>query len=89
MLSDMSYFASEKGLSELTSSTDHERFYNKWEKIISSGMQEDHRQLNPMATRILPKEDAGLKSVDRLMKGLSDLVRLPKQSEEVMNFRTV
>jgi len=40
MLSDMSYFASEKGLSELTSSTDHERFYNKWEKIISSGMQD-------------------------------------------------
>jgi hypothetical protein len=38
MISDMSYFTSEKGLSELTSASDHERFYNKWEKVISSGM---------------------------------------------------
>ena len=78
MLSDISYFASEKGLSQLTSETDNERFFDKWEKIISSGMQEDHRNLNPMAVWILPKEDAGLQSVDRLMKGLSDLVCLPK-----------
>lgn len=54
MFSDMSYFASEKGLSELTSASDHERFYNKWEKVISSGMVEDHRFLNPMAVKILP-----------------------------------
>ena len=66
MLSDISYFATEKGRSELTTSTDHERFHNKWEGVIGSGYHNDHSNLNPMAVWMLPKHDTGLSAVNRL-----------------------
>jgi hypothetical protein len=31
MLSDLSYFGSDKGRSDLTTSTENEHFYSKWE----------------------------------------------------------
>ena len=34
LVSDFSYFQSEQALSELTGSTEQERFHKKWEKII-------------------------------------------------------
>ena len=66
MLSDLSYFGTEKARSDLTTSTEHEQFYSKWEKVISSGMQPDYRCLDPMARWLLPKDDPSLKAVGRL-----------------------
>jgi len=64
MVSDMSRFASDKGFSEITGSTEQEVFHRKWEKIINSGMEkEDLLFLNPMASKMLPREDLGVKTV--------------------------
>ena len=60
LASDISYFQSEKVLSELTGSTEQERFHKKWDKIIQSGMTTDLTYLNPMAHKLLPKDDLGL-----------------------------
>ena len=61
MLSDLSHLTSDKGVSELTGTTEQEIFHKKWEKIINSGMEkEDLTFLNPMASRMLPQENIGL-----------------------------
>ena len=82
MVSDLSHFASDKGVSELTGVTEQELFHRRWEKIINSGMEsEDLTFLNPMASRMLPQSDAGLQTVKRLQKELGELnLRLPKRS---------
>ena len=68
MLSDMSYLMSDRGISEITGSTQHEYFHRKWDKIIQSGMgHDDLTFLNPMASRMLPpRDDLGLQTVNRL-----------------------
>ena len=67
-------------LSGITGSTEQERFYNKWEKIIASGLREDFSQLNPMAVWMLPKDDLGLKTVARLKRELGDIqTKLPQR----------
>ena len=38
MVSDLTYFYSDKAYSELTGETDQERFHKRWDKIIQSGM---------------------------------------------------
>jgi len=70
ILDDMSYFESNKTVSDITGTTDHEQFYAKWEKIIKSGMEEDLTRLDPMAFKILPKDDIGLLTVARLRREL-------------------
>ena len=62
---------------------------NKWEKVISSGMREDYRALNPMAVWMLPKDEPGLRAVERLKSGIVDLSRLPKTSSDINNFRAM
>ena len=81
MISDMSRFASDKGVSEITGSTEQEIFHRKWEKIINSGMEkEDFTFLNPMASKMLPREDLGMKTVLRLQKEIGELaMRLPRR----------
>ena len=72
MLDDMSYFESQKTVSDITGTTEHEVFYSKWEKIIKSGMEEDFTRLDPMAYKILPKDDIGLLTVARLRRELGN-----------------
>ena len=52
---------------------EQEKFHKKWDKIIQSGMQQDITFLNPMAHKMLPKDDIGLLTVKRLKKELSEL----------------
>ena len=82
MVSDLSKFNSDQGVSELTGSTEQELFHRKWEKVINSGMEkEDLTFLNPMASRMLKRDDAGIQTVNRLQKELGELnARLPKRS---------
>ena len=82
MMSDLSQLNSDKGISELTGTTEQEVFYRKWEKIINSGMEkEDLTFLNPMASRMLPRDDPGILAVNRLQKELGELnSRLPKRT---------
>ena len=81
MISDMSHFVSEKGVSEITGATEQEMFHRRWEKIINSGMEkEDLTFLNPMASKMLPKHDSGVSNILRLQKELGELSqRLPKR----------
>ena len=51
-------------------------------------MQDDNSYLNPMAVWLLPKEDCGLKAVDRLKKGLNELASMPK-SGDIEQFKTM
>ena len=61
MVSDLSKFQTDRGVSELTGATEQEIFHRRWERIISSGMEKDDLTfLNPMASWMLRKEDAGL-----------------------------
>jgi len=69
---------SSSGQTNMTTKTDYEKFYSKWEKIIKSGMEEDFTQLNGMASWMLPKEDTGIKTVNRLQRELHNLTKLPK-----------
>ena len=73
LASDLSYFYSEKACTELTGETEQERFHKKWDKIIQSGMTTDLTHLNPMAHKMLPKDDLGLLTVKRLKKELGEL----------------
>ena len=64
MISDMSHFVSDKGVSEITGSTEQEMFHRRWEKIINSGMEkEDLTFLNPMASKMLPRNEVGVRTV--------------------------
>ena len=54
LMSDLTNFMSEHGISEATGSTEQERFHKKWDGIISSGMTTDLNWLNPMAHKMLP-----------------------------------
>ena len=82
MVSELSRITSDKGISELTGATEQEMFHRRWEKIINSGMEkEDLTFLNPMASKMLPREDAGIQTVKRLQKELGELAnRLPKRT---------
>ena len=61
MVSELSRITSNQGISELTGATEQEMFHRRWEKIINSGMEkEDLTFLNPMASKMLPREDAGI-----------------------------
>ena len=61
MVSDLSRFNSDKGVSELTGATEQELFHRRWEKIINSGMEkEDLTFLNPMASKMLKREEPGI-----------------------------
>jgi len=56
-------------------------FYNKWEKIIKSGMEEDLTRLNPMAHWMMAKDDIGLLTVQRLKRELGSISnQLPQPS---------
>lgn len=81
MVSDLSRFNSDKGISELTGVTEQEVFHRKWEKIINSGMErEDLTFLNPMASKMLKRDDPGILAVNRLQRELGELnARLPKR----------
>jgi predicted short-subunit dehydrogenase-like oxidoreductase (DUF2520 family) len=48
-------------------------FYNKWEKIIKSGIEEDLTRLNPMAHWMMAKDDIGLLTVQRLKRELGSI----------------
>ena len=72
LASDISYFQTD-AFSELTGESEQEKFHKKWDKIIQSGMQQDITFLNPMAHKMLPKDDIGLLTVKRLKKELSEL----------------
>ena len=64
MISDMSHFVSDKGVSEITGSTEQGMFHRRWEKIINSGMEkEDLTFLNPMASKMLPRNEVGVRTV--------------------------
>ena len=84
MVSELSRITSDKGISEITGATEQEMFHRRWEKIINSGMEkEDLTFLNPMASKMLPREDAGIQTVKRLQKELGDLAtRLPKRTNQ-------
>ena len=60
-------------MSDITGSTENERFYETWIKIIKSGMEEDLTRLNPMAHWMMPKDDIGLLTVARLKRELGNL----------------
>lgn len=61
MVSDLSKYNSDRGVSELTGLSEQELFYRKWERVISSGMEkEDLTFLNPMASKMLKRDDAGI-----------------------------
>ena len=48
-------------MSELTGMTEQDLFHRKWERIINSGMDKDDLTfLNPMASKMLPKEELGI-----------------------------
>jgi hypothetical protein len=80
VLDDISFFESAK--SDITGSTENERFYSKWEKIIKSGMEEDLTRLNPMAHWMVPKDDYGLMMVARLKRELGSIGNhLPRRDE--------
>ena len=67
MISEMSHLQSDKGISELTGLTEQDIFHRKWEKIINSGMEKDDLTfLNPMASKMLPKDEPGIQTVNRL-----------------------
>lgn len=67
MVSELSRFNSDKGVSELTGITEQDLFHRRWEKIINSGMEkEDLTFLNPMASKMLPREEPGIQTVKRL-----------------------
>lgn len=70
VLDDLSYFSSQ-AVSDITGSSEHEKFYIKWESVIKSGMHEDLTRLNPMAHWMMAKEDAGLLTVNRLQRELA------------------
>lgn len=61
MVSDLSKYNTDRGVSELTGMTEQDLFHRRWEKVINSGMEkEDLTFLNPMASKMLRKDDAGL-----------------------------
>ena len=84
MLSDLSHLNSEKAISDITGETEQQLFNRRWEKIINSGMdKEDLTFLNPMASKMLQRDDAGLNTVKRLQKELGELsYRLPRRTNE-------
>jgi hypothetical protein len=52
-------------------------------------MVEDNSYLNPMAMWHVPRDDPGLKAIDRLKKGLNELANMPKSTQDIEHFRTM
>ena len=65
-------------LSDITGESEYDRFYQKWEKVIKSGMDNDYITLNPYATKMLPKHDSRVATVKRLQEAVSELSKMPK-----------
>ena len=65
-------------ISGISGQSEYDRLYLRWERVIKSGLEENHSALNPCAVALLPKEDLGLKTIKRLEKALKDLTNMPK-----------
>ncbi|CDW78999.1 ww domain containing protein [Stylonychia lemnae] len=66
-------------ITQITGQTEYDRHYQKWEKIIKSGTGENQLNFfNEYAVAMLPKEDLGIKTINRLQKALKDLSNMPK-----------
>ena len=65
-------------ISAITGETEYDRFYQKWEKIIKSGISENTSTstLNSFAVAMLPKDDPALQAVKRLENAVKEQAML-------------
>ena len=53
-------------LSDMTGQSTKERFYRKWEKVIKSGIEPDYSSLNPIAAKLIQKDEPAILTINRL-----------------------